>query len=109
MFQCDGSDGSILFGHVKAYNNNIPASIRVYTGGNGGSIAGGNVNCYYETGGIELMGEGSVVIGRAHDGKLGCYGNENIVIGSNGNRNNNMIAGDNVISAYQCQAFGTGI
>ena len=107
MFQCDGSDGSILFGHVKAYKNNTSASIRVRTGDNGGSLAGGQVNCYDKSGGIELNGEGCVVIGRAQDGILGCTGDGNIVIGSNGN--GNMIAGDNVISAYQCQAFGRGI
>lgn len=107
MFQCDGSDGSILFGHVMAYNDNTSASIRVHTDGNGGSLAGGWVNCYDKSGGIELIGEGNVVIGHAQDGKLGCKGDGNIVIGSN--ENGNMIAGDNVISAYQCQAFGTGI
>ena len=107
MFQCDGSDGSILFGHVKAYNNDIPASIRVHTGDNGGSLAGGWVNCYNESGGIELIGEGSIVIGHVQDGILGCNGNGCIVIGSN--ENGNMIAGDNVISAHNCQAFGSGI
>lgn len=107
MFQCDGSDGSILFGHVKAYNNDTSASIRVHTGDNGGSLAGGYVNCYNSSGGIELFGEGSIVIGRVQDGKLGCYGDGTIVIGSN--ENGNMIAGDKVISANNCQAFGTGI
>ena len=107
MFQCDGSDGSILFGHVKAYNANIGAKIHVQTIDNGGSLAGGYVNCYKNTGGIELYGEGSVVIGCAKDGKLGCYGDGNIVIGEA--YNNNMIAGDSVISAYYCQAFGSGV
>ena len=112
MFQCDGSDGSILFGHVKAYNANTEAKIRVRTGDNGGSLAGGYVNCYKKAGGIELVGEGSVVIGVAQDGKLGCNGNGNIVIGSCKNSSNTsdyMIAGDQVISANYCQAFGTGV
>ena len=112
MFQCDGSDGSILFGHVSGYGADKQAKIRIRTGGNGGSLAGGYVNCYEHTGGIELIGEGSVVIGHANNGKLGCNGDSNIVIGScagDGMSTSNMIAGDNVISAYDCQAFGTGI
>lgn len=107
MFQCDGSDGSILFGHVKAYNANTQAKIYVKTSDNGGSLAGGFVNCYKNTGGIELTGEGSVVIGRADDGTLGCYGDGNIVIGC-ADKNSNMIAGDSTIGAYYCQAFGNG-
>ena len=107
MFQCDGSDGSILFGHVKAYNSNIGANIYVKTGDNGGSLAGGTVNCYKNTGGIILYGEGSVVIGKVNDGTLGCYGDSNIVIGEA--RENIMIAGDSSISAYCCQAFGRGV
>lgn len=112
MFQCNGSDGSILFGHVKAYNANIKAEISVKTADNGGSLAGGCVNCYSHDGGIELSGEGSVVIGKASDGTLGCHGDGNIVIGScigSGNSASHMIAGDSVISAYNCQAFGTGV
>lgn len=112
MFQCEGSDGSILFGHVKAYNANEQATISVITNDNGGSLAGGRVNCYKNIGGIKLVGEGSVVIGRVNDGKLGCYGDGNIVIGScqgNGYTTSNMIAGDSVISANDCQAFGTGV
>lgn len=112
MFQCDGSDGSILFGRVKAYKADTEAKIYVKTNGNGGSLAGGYVNCYKNTGGIGLFGDGSVVIGTVSDGTLGCYGNGNIVIGScngNGNISGHMIAGDNVISAADCQAFGTGV
>ena len=112
MFQCDGSDGSILFGHVKAYKANTRASIHIQTNNNGGSLAGGYVNCYGNVGGIELSGEGSVVIGVTHDGTLQCYGNGNIVIGScegNGYTTSYMIAGDSVISANDCQAFGTGV
>lgn len=108
MFQCDGSDGSILFGRVKAYNANIGAKIYVQTSDNGGSLAGGLVNCYKNTGGIDLKGEGSVVIGRATDATLGCYGEGNIVIGC-ADKNSNMIAGDSVISANSCQAFGSGV
>ena len=107
MFQCDGSDGSILFGHVKAYNANTSGVIRVTTGDNGGSIAGGRVNCYKNSGGIELHGEGSVVIGVVTDDTLGCYGDGNIVIGKA--YDSDMIAGDMAISAYSCQAFGTGV
>ena len=107
MFQCDGSDGSILFGHVKAYSANNQAKIHIKTGDNGGSLAGGYVNCYKNTGGIELYGEGSVVIGCAKDGKLGCYGDGNIVIGEA--YKNNMVAGDAAIGAYRCQAFGLGV
>ena len=107
MFQCDGSDGSILFGHVKAYNANTQAKIHIKTGGNGGSLAGGYINCYKKNGGIELNGEGSVVIGKASDATLGCYGHGNIVIGEA--YNNNMVAGDNTIGAYCCQAFGIGV
>ena len=107
MFQCNGSDGSILFGCVKAYNTNTQAKIFVQTSENGGSLAGGLVNCYSNNGGIELKGEGSVVIGCANDGILGCYGDSNIVIGSNGD--GKMIAGDSAISANNCQAFGTGV
>ena len=107
MFQCYGSDGSILFGHVKAYNANTAAKICIKTGDNGGSLAGGYINCYKITGGIELYGEGSVVIGAAKDGTLGCYGDSNIVIGEA--YNDKMIAGDNVISAKCCQAFGIGV
>ena len=107
MFQCDGSDGSILFGHVKAYNANKQAKIHVETTGNGGSLAGGYVNCYKESGGIELQGEGSVVIGIAQDSRLGCYGDGNIVIGRA--YECNMIAGDSSIQAVGCQAFGTGV
>ena len=112
MFQCDGSDGSILFGHIKAYNANTQAQIRIKTSENGGSLAGGYVNCYKNIGGIELYGEGSVVIGKASDGKLGCYGNGNIVIGTcegDGKTSSYMIAGDQVISAHNCQAFGRGV
>lgn len=112
MFQCDGSDGSILFGHVKAYSANTQAKIHIKTGENGGSLAGGYVNCYKNTGGIELYGEGSVVIGVALEGTVSCYGNGSIVIGSCGNSGNtttNMVAGDSVISANDCQAFGTGV
>lgn len=112
MFQCEGSDGSILFGHVKAYNANEQATISVITNGNGGSLAGGCVNCYKNIGGIKLVGEGSVVIGVVNDGKLGCYGDGNIVIGScqgNGYTTSDMTAGDSVISADDCQAFGTGV
>ena len=112
MFQCDGSDGSILFGRVKAYNANTQAKIYVKTGENGGSLAGGCINCYKNSGGIELVGEGSVVIGRVNDGTLGGYGDGNIVIGSCRDSNGPagyMIAGDQVISASDCQAFGTGI
>ena len=107
MFQCEGSDGSILFGHVKAYNANVGARIHVKTSDNGGSLAGGYVNCYENDGGIELTGEGSVVIGCAQDSMLGCYGDGNVVIGKA--YNDNMIAGDGVISAQCCQAFGMGI
>lgn len=107
MFQCNGSDGSILFGRVKAYRANTSGVIRVTTGDNGGSLAGGRVNCYENTGGIELTGEGSVVIGSAKDSTLGCYGDGNIVIG--GAYKSNMIAGDSTISASRCQAFGTGV
>ena len=106
MFKCDGSDGSILFGHVKGYNNNISPQIKVTTIGNGGSIAGGYVNCYSETGGIDLNGEGSIVIGVAKDGILGCYGDGNIVVGENGTKH--MRAGDSVVSATNCQLFGRG-
>ena len=112
MFQCDGSDGSILFGHVKAYKANTEAKINVATFGNGGSLAGGYVNCYDYDGGIDLRGEGSVVIGAVQDGILGCYGNGNIVIGSckgDGTTAGYMIAGDSLISAIDCQAFGTGV
>ena len=107
MFQCNGSDGSILFGHVKAYRANTSGVIIVTTSENGGSLAGGLVNCYEKTGGIELNGEGSVVIGSAKDSTLGCYGDGNIVIG--GAYKSNMIAGDSAISANYCQAFGTGV
>lgn len=112
MFQCDGSDGSILFGRVKAYKADTQAKIYVRTSDNGGSLAGGRVNCYKYAGGIELIGEGSVVIGKVIDGTLRCYGDGNIVIGSctgNSNTLNDMIAGDSVISAGDCQAFGTGV
>ena len=108
MFRCDGSDGSILFGHVMAYKDDTSASIRVHTIGGGGNLAGGYVNCYDNSGGIELFGEGNIVIGKAQDGKLGCCGAGNIVIGSN-EIGKMMIAGDNAISAYYCQAFGAGI
>ena len=106
MFRCDGSDGSILFGHIKAYNANNQARIHIRTSDNGGSIAGGYVNCYSKTGGIDLQGEGSIVIGVAKDGILGCYGDGNIVVGNNGTEN--MIAGDSVVSAHNCQLFGLG-
>ena len=85
MFQCDGSDGSILFGRVMAYKDDISASIRVSTSGSGGNLAGGYVNCYEKSGGIELHGEGNIVIGKAQDGTLGGYGAGNIVIGTNNN------------------------
>lgn len=107
MFQCNGSDGSILFGRVKAYNADIQAKIYVKTTDNGGSLAGGQVNCYKNSGGIDVQGEGCVVIGSANDSILGCYGDGNIVIG--GAYKNGMIAGDRVISAYNCQAFGLGV
>ena len=106
MFQCDGSSGSILFGRIQAYNDDVSASIRVNTN-NGGNLAGGFVNCYDRSGGIELHGDSNVVIGRVQDGHIDCYGAACIVIGSN--ENGNMMAGDPVISAYNCQAFGTGI
>lgn len=108
MFQCNGSDGSILFGHVKAYRANVEGKILVQTGENGGSLAGGYVNCYDRSRGINLYGEGSVVIGCATDGTLGCYGNGNIVVGKSGQKTV-MIAGDNTIGANNCQAFGCGI
>ena len=107
MFQCDGSDGSILFGHVKAYSADTQARIHIKTSNNGGSLAGGYINCYKNAGGIELYGEGSIVIGIASDGTLGCYGDGNIVIGQA--YNGNMIAGDSAISANNCQAFGYGV
>ena len=107
MFQCGGSDGSILFGHVKAYNANVEAKIRVVTSDNGGSLTGGLVNCFEKSGGIDTNGEGCVVIGIARDAKFGCYGDGNIVIGEA--NNDDMIAGDQVISASDCQAFGRGV